>query len=173
MKFPHRFYFIHMYLISGLKIQKSVKYFFFKIKIPSLKTVTYDHIWRWSLSLVLFYVTEEEEHCGTHPLQLSGDPHAGVHPFSPLSVLGLVVLQEVAPGELCTHEPQKRRLVRVCGVRVGLGDKTITICIAIDTWAISIKNVFDKTFDIFYSSSEENSGCEASLVALTKALALW
>ncbi len=54
---------------------------------------------------------------------------------------------------------------------VGLGDKTI--CIAIDTWAISIKNVFDKTFDIFYSSSEENSGCEASLVALTKALALW
>ncbi len=56
---------------------------------------------------------------------------------------------------------------------LGLGDKTITICIAIDTWAISIKNVFDKTFDIFYSSSEENSGCEASLVALTKALALW
>jgi len=56
---------------------------------------------------------------------------------------------------------------------VGLGDKTITICIAIDTWSISIKNVFDKTFDIFYSSSEENRGCEASLVALTKALALW
>ncbi len=56
---------------------------------------------------------------------------------------------------------------------LGLGDKTITICIAIDTWSISIKNVFDKTFDIFYSSSEENRGCEASLVALTKALALW
>ncbi len=57
--------------------------------------------------------------------------------------------------------------------RVGLGDKTITICIAIDTWSISIQNVFDKTFDILYSSSEENRGCEASLVALTKALALW
>ncbi len=56
---------------------------------------------------------------------------------------------------------------------LGLGDKTITICIAIDTWSISIKNVFDKTFDILYSSSEENRGCEASLVALTKALALW
>ncbi len=58
-------------------------------------------------------------------------------------------------------------------VSIGLGDKTITICIAIDTWSISIKNVFDKTFDILYSSSEENRGCEASLVALTKALALW
>ncbi len=57
--------------------------------------------------------------------------------------------------------------------KLGLGDKTITICIAIDTWSISIKNVFDKTFDILYSSSEENRGCEASLVALTKALALW
>ncbi len=56
---------------------------------------------------------------------------------------------------------------------LGLGDKTITICIAIDTWSISIKNVFDKTFDVLYSSSEENRGCEASLVALTKALALW
>ncbi len=56
---------------------------------------------------------------------------------------------------------------------VGLGDKTITICIAIDTRSISIKNVFDKTFDILYSSSEENRGCEASLVASTKALALW
>ncbi len=56
---------------------------------------------------------------------------------------------------------------------IGLGDKTITICIAIDTWSISIKNVFDKTFNVLYSSSEENRGCEASLVALTKALALW
>ncbi len=63
----------------------------------------------------------------------------------------------------------------MCGfdLRLGLGDKTITICID-DRHVIDInKNVFDKTFDILYSSSEENIGCEASLVALTKALALW
>ncbi len=70
-----------------------------------------------------------------------------------------------------TSHQVKKRLWMIS--EVGLGDKTITICIAIDTWSISIKNVFDKTFDIFYSSSEENRGCEASLVALTKALALW
>ena len=35
----------------------------------------------------------------------------------------------------------------MCGrVRVGLGDKTITICIAIEMLSISIKNVFDRTF---------------------------
>ncbi len=71
------------------------------------------------------------------------------------------------------HPEQVEAASRERASHVGLGDKTITICIAIDTWSISIKNVFDKTFDIFYSSSEENRGCEASLVALTKALALW
>ncbi len=51
---------------------------------------------------------------------------------------------------------------------LGLGDKTITICIAIDTWSISIKNVFDKTFDIFYSSSKKKQRLRSKFGCINK-----
>lgn len=51
--------------------------------------------------------------CEAHLLQLFRDPHARVHSLSALCILGLVMFQEVASGQLGTHEPQERRLVCV------------------------------------------------------------
>lgn len=62
-----------------------------------------------------------------HLFQLFRDPHARVDSFSALRVLGLVVLQEVAPGQLGTHEPQKRRLVCVLFVCEGKEVTTLDI----------------------------------------------
>ena len=43
---------------------------------------------------------------------------------------------------------------------LGLGDKTITISIAIDTWSISIENMFDRTFDNFTELRQKQVICE-------------
>lgn len=43
-------------------------------------------------------------------LQLLGDAEAGVHPLSALCVLGLVVLEEVASGELSSNKPDQRQV---------------------------------------------------------------
>ena len=41
-----------------------------------------------------------------------------------------------------------------------LGDKTITISIAIDTWSISIENMFDRIFDHFTEPRQKQVICK-------------
>lgn len=49
---------------------------------------------------------------GVYLLELLGDAEAGVDPLPALCVFGLIVLQEVASGELSRDESEERQ---VCG----------------------------------------------------------
>lgn len=50
--------------------------------------------------------------CNIYLLKLLGDAKASVDPFPALCVFGLVVLQEVASGELSGYEFEERKIYR-------------------------------------------------------------
>lgn len=50
-------------------------------------------------------------------LEFLGDAEAGVDPLSALCVFGLIVLQEVASGELSCYEPEQRQVCRQKGTK--------------------------------------------------------